>query len=40
MSSLVSFNAYIDDYASSMSLTAIMAGDKGQLDGTVAAGKK
>ena len=40
VSSLVSFNAYIDDYASSMSLTAIMAGDKGQLDGTIAAGKK
>ena len=40
MSSIVCFDAYVDDYATSMSLTAQLASDKGQLDGTVAAGKK
>lgn len=40
VSSIVCFDAYVDDYATSMSLTAQLASDKGQLDGTVAAGKK
>lgn len=40
VSSLISFEAYIDQYTTNMSLSAIMASEKGQLDGTVAAGKK
>lgn len=40
VSSLVSFNGYVDDYSTNLSLTAVMASDKKQLDGTVAAGKK
>ena len=40
VSSIMSFEAYIDDYSANMSLTATMSGDKSQLDGTVAAGKK
>lgn len=40
VSSVLSFDAYCDDYACSYSLTAQMASDKSQLDGTVAAGKK
>lgn len=41
VSSLVSFDAYCDDYAANVSLTALMEkGNKNQLDGTVAAGKK
>ena len=32
VSSLVSFEAYIDDYSANMSLTATMSGDKSQLD--------
>lgn len=41
VSSLLSFNAYCDDYACSMSLSALIEkDDKNQLDGTIAAGKK
>lgn len=40
VSSMLSFEAYVDDYAVSQSLGAVMAADAGQLDGTVAAGKK
>lgn len=40
VSSLMSFEAYIDDYSTNMSLTATLSADKTQLDGTVAAGKK
>ena len=41
VSSMLSFEAYCDDYTCSSSLTALMEkGNKNQLDGTVAAGKK
>ena len=41
VSSMMSFEAYCDDYACSYSITALMEkGNKNQLDGTVAAGKK
>lgn len=40
VSSVLSFDAYCDDYACSYSLTAQMASDGNQLDGTVAAGKR
>lgn len=40
VSSILSFDAYCDDYACSYSLSAQMASDKSQLDGAVAAGKK
>lgn len=40
VSSLMSFEAYIDDYSTSMSLTATLSTGNAQLDGTVAAGKK
>lgn len=41
VSSILSFEAYCDDYSCSSSFGALMEkGDKGQLDGTVAAGKK
>lgn len=41
VSSLVSFEAYADDFSVNMSLGAIMEkGNKAQLDGTVAPGKK
>ena len=41
VSSLLSFEAYCDDYTCSFSLGALMEkGNKNQLDGTVAAGKK
>ena len=41
VSSLMSFDAYCDDYACTFSLSALMEkGSKNQLDGTVAAGKK
>ena len=41
VSSLLSFEAYCDDYATSMSISALMEkGDKEQLDGKVAPGKK
>ena len=41
ISSIMSFEAYCDDYACTFSLAALMEkGSKNQLDGTVAAGKK
>ena len=41
VSSIMSFEAYCDDYACTFSLTALMEkGNKNQLDGTVAPGKK
>ena len=41
ISSMMSFNAYCDDYACNYSISALMEkGDKNQLDGTVAPGKK
>ena len=41
VSSMLSFEAYCDDYACAYSLSAMMEkGNKNQLDGTVAAGKK
>lgn len=40
VSSLLSFNAYVDDYTTALSLSATLSTDKTQLDGTIAAGKK
>lgn len=40
VSSIASFNAYVDDYSKNLSISAIIATDKAQLDGAVAAGKK
>lgn len=40
VSSMLSFNAYADDYAISQSFAGVLAADKPQLDGSVAAGKK
>jgi hypothetical protein len=40
ISSLMSFDAYVDDYSTNMSLSAQMTSDLGQLDGSVASGKK
>lgn len=40
VSSLLCFEAYVDDYTTGMNLSAIMSGDKPQLDGSVASGKK
>lgn len=41
VSSMLSFEAYCDDYTCDYSLSALMEkGDKNQLDGSVAAGKK
>lgn len=41
VSSMMSFEAYCDGYACDYSLSALLVkGNKGQLDGTVAAGKK
>lgn len=40
VSSLLSFEAYIDDYAASISLSALTSSGKSQLDGAVAPGKK
>lgn len=40
VSSIMSFEAYVDDYSTNMSITGTLAADKGQMDGTVAAGKK
>lgn len=40
VSSLMCFEAYVDDYSTSMSLSALLESEKSQLDGTVAAGKK
>lgn len=40
VSSMMSFEAYIDDYSANMSLSAILSSSKSQLDGSIAAGKK
>lgn len=40
VSSIMCFDAYVDDYSTAMSLSAELASDKNQLDGTVAVGKK
>lgn len=40
VSSLLSFSAYVDDYATSLSLSAIASSAASQLDGSVAAGRK
>lgn len=40
ISSLMCFEAYVDDYSTSMSLSATIESEKNQLDGTVAVGKK
>lgn len=40
ISSLLSFDAYVDDYATSMSLSATVFSSDPQLDSSVAAGKK
>lgn len=40
VSSMLSFEAYIDDYSTSMNFSAMSISDKAQLDGTVAAGRK
>ena len=40
VSSMMSFEAYVDDYSTSLSITAMTSVDTPQLDGTVAAGKK
>lgn len=40
VSSLMCFEAYIDDYATNMDMSATVSSDKHQLDGTVASGKK
>lgn len=40
VSSIMSFEAYIDDYATSMNLSAMLSTEKSQLDGTIASGKK
>lgn len=40
VSSIMSFDAYVDDYSTSMSMSAMISSDKPQLDGTIAPGKK
>lgn len=40
ISSVICFEAYVDDYSTSMSVAATISSDKSQLDGAVAAGKK
>jgi hypothetical protein len=40
VSSLMSFEAYVDDYSTNLSMSGTLAADKGQMDGTIAAGKK
>ncbi|MBD5555168.1 MAG: DUF4352 domain-containing protein [Roseburia sp.] len=40
ISSMLSFDAYADDYALNYSLSALLEKDGNQLDGTIAAGKK
>ena len=40
VSSLMSFEAYVDDYSTQMNLSAMLSTGKPQLDGTVAPGKK
>lgn len=40
ISSLLCFDAYVDDYSTSISLSAESSSDKNPLDGTIAPGKK
>lgn len=40
ISSIMCFEAYVDDYSTSMDLSALLESGKSQLDGTIAAGKK
>ncbi|MCI8915432.1 MAG: DUF4352 domain-containing protein [Oscillospiraceae bacterium] len=40
VSSILSFEAYIDDYSANMNLSAMLSANKNQLDGSIAAGKK
>jgi hypothetical protein len=40
VSSIMSFEAYVDDYSTAMNLSATLSTDVKQLDGNVAAGKK
>lgn len=40
VSSIMSFEAYVDDYSTQMNLTAMLSTGKTQLDGSVAPGKK
>ena len=40
VSSLLSFEAYVDDYATMLDISATVSADKQQLDGSIAAGKK
>lgn len=40
VSSIMSFDAYVDDYSTSISLSATVSSSEAQLDGSVAAGKK
>ena len=40
ISSMMCFSSYVDDYSTSMSLSAMMSSDKRQLDGKVSPGKK
>lgn len=40
VSSMISFEAYADDYAANLSLGALVENEETQLDGSVAAGKK
>lgn len=40
VSSMLSFEAYVDDYSASSSLSATLSSSRPQLDGSVAAGKK
>ena len=40
VSSIMCFEAYFDDYSTSMNLSALLNTDKAQLDGSVASGKK
>lgn len=40
VSSMLSFEAYIDGYTANQDLSATVSSDKSQLDGTVASGKK
>ncbi len=40
LSTLLSFDSYVDDYAANLDLMALTESDKPQLDGTIAPGKK
>lgn len=40
ISSMLCFDAYVDDYAMDEDLSALVASDFNTMDGTVAAGKK